>query len=38
MKRVFSLFMDVKRSTQFLMEYQDNFMFNEVDGEMVDEE
>jgi RuvB-like protein 2 len=27
---VYSLFIDVKRSTQFLMEYQEQFMFNEV--------
>merc|ERR1712072_17731 len=30
-KRVYSLFVDVKRSTQFLMEYQAEFMFNEMD-------
>ena len=29
-KRVYSLFVDVKRSTQFLMEYQRDFMFNEL--------
>merc|ERR1719473_340063 len=29
-KRVYSLFCDVKRSTQFLMEYQQEFMFNEL--------
>merc|ERR1711934_672546 len=29
-KRVYSLFVDVKRSTQFLMEYQKEFMFNEM--------
>merc|ERR1712185_228850 len=29
-RRVYSLFVDVKRSTQFLMEYQSEFMFNEV--------
>ena len=29
-KRVYSLFVDVKRSTQFLMEYQSEFMFNEM--------
>ncbi|CAE7821892.1 ruvbl2 [Symbiodinium sp. KB8] len=29
-KKVFSLFVDVKRSTQFLMEYQQQFMFSEV--------
>ncbi|GBG63363.1 hypothetical protein CBR_g37720 [Chara braunii] len=28
--RVYSLFVDVKRSTQFLTEYQEQFMFNEV--------
>ena len=28
--RAYTLFVDVKRSTQFLMEYQDQFMFNEV--------
>eukprot|EP00253_Pinus_taeda_P021331 PITA_21331 len=31
--RVYQLFMDVKRSTQFLMEYQEQFMFNEVPDE-----
>ena len=29
-KRVYSLFVDLKRSTQFLMEYQSEFMFNEI--------
>merc|ERR1712178_660634 len=29
-KRVYSLFVDVKRSTQFLMEYQKEFMFNSL--------
>ena len=29
-KRVYTLFVDVKRSTQFLMEYQNEFMFNEL--------
>ncbi|KAI5064934.1 hypothetical protein GOP47_0019629 [Adiantum capillus-veneris] len=28
--RVYELFMDVKRSTQFMMDYQDQFMFNEI--------
>lgn len=28
--KVYSLFVDVQRSAQFLMEYQDQFMFNEV--------
>merc|ERR1712139_458493 len=32
-KRVYSLFVDVKRSTQFLMEYQSEFMFNEMDDD-----
>lgn len=33
-RKVYSLFVDVKRSTQFLMEYQQEFMFSEVnDGE-----
>ncbi|KAJ4443321.1 RuvB-like 2, partial [Periplaneta americana] len=29
-KRVYSLFLDESRSTQFLKEYQDEFMFNEL--------
>jgi len=29
LKKVFSLFVDVGRSTRFLQEYQDSFMFNE---------
>ena len=38
-KRVYSLFVDVKRSTQFLMEYQKDFMFNELlDNDEEDEE
>jgi RuvB-like protein 2 len=43
-KRVYSLFVDVKRSTQFLMEYQRDFMFNSLadgadnDDEMEEEE
>merc|ERR1712146_538949 len=36
-KRVYSLFVDVKRSTQFLMEYQAEFMFNEMEDEEDDE-
>ena len=32
-KRVYSLFVDLKRSTQFLMEYQSEFMFNEIGGD-----
>lgn len=30
MKRVYSLFLDENRSAQFLKEYQDDFMFNEM--------
>ncbi len=32
-KRVYSLFVDVKRSTQFLIDYQRDFMFNELGGD-----
>merc|ERR1719158_2822011 len=32
-RKVYSLFVDVKRSTQFLMEYQQEFMFSEVVNE-----
>lgn len=32
-KRVYSLFVDVKRSTQFLVEYQSDFLFNELAAE-----
>merc|ERR1719231_1636536 len=32
-RRVYSLFVDVKRSTQFLMEYQQEFMFSEVQND-----
>lgn len=28
--RAYELFVDIKRSTQFMMEYQEQFMFNEV--------
>ena len=28
--RAYTLFVDVKRSAQFLMEYQEQYMFNEV--------
>ena len=31
-KRVYKLFIDVKRSTEFLSDHQDEFMFNEVCG------
>jgi RuvB-like protein 2 len=37
-KRVYSLFVDVKRSTQFLMEYQKDFMFNELAEDDEDED
>lgn len=40
-KKVYTLFVDVKRSTQFLMEYQNEFMFNELgneDDESIDED
>ena len=37
-KKVYSLFVDVKRSTQFLMEYQKDFMFNEIGGGSDDDE
>tara|TARA_B110000305_G_C19160093_1_gene502203 strand:- start:341 stop:670 length:330 start_codon:yes stop_codon:yes gene_type:complete len=36
-KRVYSLFVDVKRSTQFLMEYQKEFMYNELNEENDDD-
>ena len=36
-KRVYTLFVDVKRSTQFLMEYQNEFMFNELDGNVCED-
>jgi RuvB-like protein 2 len=32
--RVYQLFVDIKRSTRFLMEYQEQLMFNEVPGEI----
>ena len=42
LQRVYTLFVDVKRSTQFLMEYQSEFMFNEApereEGEDEEEE
>ena len=37
-KRVYSLFVDIKRSTQFLMEYQKDFMFNELNEDDEEEE
>ncbi|KAK4383698.1 RuvB-like 2 [Sesamum angolense] len=36
--RVYELFYDVKRSTQYLMEYQSQYMFSEVAGEEGDED
>lgn len=36
--RVYQLFLDVKRSTQYLMEYQSLYMFNEVPGGEVNED
>ena len=35
-KRVYRLFVDVKRSTQYLMEYCKEFMFNELDDHAAD--
>lgn len=35
-KRVYSLFVDENRSTQFLKEYQDDFMFNEMTEQNMD--
>jgi len=32
-KRVYRLFVDVKRSTHYLMEYNKEFMFNELDDD-----
>lgn len=29
-RQVYSMFVDVKRSTQFLIEYQEQYMYNEV--------
>ncbi len=37
-KRVYSLFVDVKRSTQFLLEYQKDFMFNTLAEENDEDE
>ena len=37
-KKVYGLFVDVKRSTQFLMEYQKDFMFNELAEESSEDE
>ncbi|KAG8521403.1 RuvB-like 2 [Galemys pyrenaicus] len=35
-KRVYSLFLDESRSTQYMKEYQDAFLFNELKGETMD--
>ncbi|KAI6699386.1 hypothetical protein NL676_013710 [Syzygium grande] len=35
--RVYSLFLDVKRSTQYLMEYQSQYMFSEFGNAEEDE-
>ena len=35
-KRVYSLFSDLKRSTQYMLEYQNEFMFSEVSGDHAD--
>jgi RuvB-like protein 2 len=32
-KKVYTLFVDLKRSTNFLMAYQQDYMFNELDEE-----
>lgn len=32
LKKVYSLFMDIKRSTEFLLQYQNEFLFSEVKG------
>lgn len=32
-RRVYNLFIDVKRSTQYLIEYQNEFMFSELPKE-----
>ena len=37
-KRVYSLFIDLNRSVQFLMDYQEEFMFSEMDGQDDDDE
>jgi RuvB-like protein 2 len=37
-KRVYSLFVDVKRSTEFLEQYQSLFMFSEVNDEEDDDD
>lgn len=32
-KRVYSLFLDEKRSVQYLKDYQDQYMFNEAEND-----
>ena len=34
--KVYSLFVDVKRSAQFLLEYQEQFMFSEIENAPTD--
>ena len=34
--KVYSMFLDVQRSTQFMVEYQEQFMFNEVPDDDAD--
>ena len=34
--KVYGLFLDVQRSTQFMVEYQEQFMFNEIPEEKGD--
>ena len=36
--RVYSMFVDVKRSTQFLIEFQHQYMYNEIPGAVAGEE
>jgi RuvB-like protein 2 len=36
-KKVYSLFIDLKRSTNFLLEYQKEYMFNEIGDDADDE-
>ncbi|NWT98265.1 RUVB2 protein, partial [Urocynchramus pylzowi] len=35
-KRVYSLFLDESRSTQYMREYQEAFLFNELQGESME--
>lgn len=36
--RAYTLFIDVKRSTQYLQEFQEQYMYNELGGEDEEEE